>query len=158
MTDSQVFPHIQISAIVPIKPARSDQRCQCTLPPQLPTDHSLVFVIWSLARASTSAITIMPLPQRCKPLLLGMGVDIGTDGERNYIEERHPGLLGKELLREGKCDWGGDPADSHHGPETSADGGANLVPGAGAGDEGHAGQVDGVLDWCDLDCMSVLCG
>jgi hypothetical protein len=87
-----------------------------------------------------------------------MSIDVCTDDESDHIEERHPSLLGKELLREGKCDRGGDPADSHDGPETGADSGAYLVPGAGPGDEGHAGEIDGVLDWGDLEWMLVMCG
>lgn len=99
----------------------------------------------------------MPLPQRSKPLLFGMRIDVCTDDESNDIEERYPGLLGEELLREGKCERGGDPANSHDRPESSADGSADLVPGAGPSDEGHAGEVDGVLDWCNLDCVLVPC-
>ena len=106
--------------------------------PQVTPDSGLVSIIWSLARAATSSIAIMPLPQRCEPLLLGMSVDVRSNHKGNNIEERHPGLFGKKLLRKGKCDGGGDPADPHHGPETSTDGGAYLMPGTGASDEGHA--------------------
>lgn len=86
-----------------------------------------------------------------------MSVDVRSNHKGNNIEERHPGLFGKKLLRKGKCDGGGDPADPHHGPETSTDGGAYLMPGTGASDEGHASQVDGVLNWRDLGCIYQYC-
>lgn len=79
-----------------------------------------------------------------------MSVDVGSDDKGNHVEEWYPGLLRKELLRKGKRDRRGDPADSHHRPKAGADGGAHLVPGAGARDEGHAREVDGVLNWRDL--------
>ena len=77
------------------------------------------------------------LPQSSKPLLLGMGIDVGPNAEGYDVEERNPSLFGQEFLGKCQCQWGGDPADAHDGPETGAHGGADLVPGAGAGDDGH---------------------
>lgn len=93
----------------------------------------------------------MLLPQRSQSLLLGGRVDVGSDQESDEVEERHPCLLGQELLSERERDGRGDPGDFHDGQEAGAHGGAYLVEGAGAGDDGHGGQVDGVLDWRDLD-------
>lgn len=75
-----------------------------------------------------------------------MGVDIGSDKEPNDVEEWNPGLFGEELLGEGKSQWRSNPADLHDREETGLDGGADLVEGAGASDNGHGGQVDDVLD------------
>ncbi len=90
------------------------------------------------------------LPQRGEPLLLCVSVDIGADTEGHKVEEWHPGMLWEELLRKGQGDWRSDPADFHDWHETSTDGGTDLMPGAGAGNESHGGQIDGVLDGCDL--------
>ena len=89
-------------------------------------------------------------PQGCKPLLLRVRVDICTDDESDDVEERHPGVLGEELLRKGEADGARDPRDLHDLPEADLDGGADLVVCPCAGDEGHGGQVDGVLDGGDL--------
>lgn len=89
------------------------------------------------------------LAQRFQTLLLGMGVDVGSDEEADDVEERHPGVLGQELLGKGQGQRGGDPADLHDGHEAGLDGGADLVDGAGAGDDGHGGEVDAVLDGGD---------
>ena len=86
--------------------------------------------------------TTYPLPQRRQSLLFGVRVDIGADAESDDIEEGHPRLLRQELLRERQRDGRGDPGDFHDGHEAGADGGADLVPGAGAGDDGHGGEVD----------------
>ena len=91
-----------------------------------------------------------PLPQSFQPLLLGVRVDVSADDERDDVEERHPGLFRQEHLRERQRERAGDPADAHDGQEAGADGGADLMPGARAGDDGHRGEVDGVLDWGDL--------
>lgn len=90
------------------------------------------------------------LPQSLEALLLGVGVDIGSNEETDDVEERHPGVLGQELLGKGQGQWGGDPADLHDGQEAGLDGGANLVEGARASNDGHRGQVDAVLDGGDL--------
>jgi len=126
-------------------------------PPCRPQAGAIIRLVvsWSLTRAPTPSITIMSLPQGSKSLLLGMRVDICSDDESNDVEEWYPGLFWEELLRKGECNWGGDPANSHHGPEASADGGAYLMHGARTRDEGHAGKVDGVLDWCDLGTQGV---
>lgn len=99
----------------------------------------------------------MLLAQRGEALLLGDGVDVGADDERDQVEEGHPRGLGQELLRKGEADGTDDPADAHDLPEADADGGADLVEGAGAGDEGHGDEVDAVLDGGDLggDCSLV---
>lgn len=85
-----------------------------------------------------------------------MGVDVGADEETDNVEERHPGVLREELLRESERNGGGDPADLHDGKETSLDGGADLVEGPCASDERHRGQVDRVLDGRHLYCVSIL--
>jgi hypothetical protein len=79
-----------------------------------------------------------------------MRVDVRANDERDEVEKRHPSLRRKERLREGQRDRGCEPADAHDGPEAGADGRAHLVPGSSAGDPGHACEVDGVLDGCDL--------
>ena len=60
-------------------------------------------------------------------------------------------MLGKELLRESQRDRRGDPADFHHGHEASSDCGSDLVESPRPGNDGHGGEVDGVLDWGDLE-------
>lgn len=79
-----------------------------------------------------------------------MCIDISPDEEGDNVEERHPSVFGKEFLGKGQRDGRGDPADFHDGHEASADGGADLVEGAGAGDDGHRGEIDGVLNGRDL--------
>lgn len=93
----------------------------------------------------------MLLSESGKSLLLGVGIDVGADDKGNDVEERHPGLLRQELLGESQGDGGGGPGDLHDGHETGADGGADLVEGAGACNDGHAGQVDCVLNGGDLN-------
>lgn len=83
-----------------------------------------------------------PLPQRSQSLLFGMRIDIRANAESHDIEEWHPCLLRQELLRERQRDGRGDPGDFHDGHEAGANGGADLMPGAGAGDDGHGGEVD----------------
>lgn len=77
--------------------------------------------------------------QRRNPLLLRMCIDVSPNNEGNEIKERHPSLRGEELLRKGKRNGRGYPGDFHDGHEAGADGGADLVDGAGAGYEGHGG-------------------
>ena len=79
-----------------------------------------------------------------------MGVDVGTDNKANQVEEGHPGVLGKELLRKGKGQRRGDPANLHDGHETSAHGSADLVDVTRTGDVTHGREVDDVLDGSDL--------
>lgn len=97
-----------------------------------------------------TTVRILP-PQSLQPLLLGVRVDIRADDEAEEVEERHPGFVGEEGLGEGQGDGRRDPGDLHDGHEAGADGGADLVESAGAGDDGHGGQVDYVLDWGDLE-------
>jgi hypothetical protein len=85
--------------------------------------------------------------QSRESLLLGMRVDIGTNHERNQVEEWNPSLLWQESLSESQTDWGGNPADAHDGPETGSDGGSDLVEGSGAGNDCHGDEIDRVLDW-----------
>ena len=68
-----------------------------------------------------------------------MRIDIRADHKADEVEERHPRLLREEGLREGECEWRRDPGDFHDGHEAGAHGGADLVEGAGAGDDGHGG-------------------
>lgn len=90
------------------------------------------------------------LAQSFETLLLGVGVDVGSDEETNDVEEGHPGVLREELLGKGQSQRGGDPADLHDGHEAGADGGADLVEGARTSNDRHGAQVDGVLDGGDL--------
>lgn len=83
----------------------------------------------------------MLLAQSCETLLLGNGVDIRADDERNEVEERNPGALGKELLRKGQADGRGDPAHTHHLPKADLEGGAYLMERPRASDERHGDQV-----------------
>ena len=85
-------------------------------------------------------------PQSREPLLLGVRVDVCTNDESNDIEEWHPSMLGKEFLGERQGNRRYDPAHLHDGHEAGLDGGLDLVVGAGAGDQGHGHEVDGVLD------------
>ena len=84
-----------------------------------------------------------------------MRIDVGANNKRNDIEERHPSLLGQELLRKSQSQWRGDPADLHDGHEASSDGGTNLMERSSAGNESHGRQVDHVLDGCNLRLMLV---
>lgn len=88
--------------------------------------------------------------QSCEPLLLLVRVDVGTDEEADDVEEGYPGLLGQELLGKGQGQRRGEPADLHDRHETGANGGADLVECASTGDDGHGGEVDGILDGRDL--------
>ena len=90
------------------------------------------------------------LSKSFEALLLGVGVDVGSDEETNDVEERHPGVLGQELLRKGQCQRRGHPADLHDGEEAGADGRADLVQSPCSGDDGHRRQIHGVLDRGDL--------
>lgn len=100
--------------------------------------------------ASITAVAKVLLAESCEALLLGDGVDVGTDDEGDEVEEGNPELVGEELLGKGQADGGGDPGDAHHLPEADLDGSANLVVSAGAGDEGHGDEVDAVLDGGNL--------
>lgn len=108
-----------------------------------------------LAPAAAAAVAVVLSPQGGEPLLLGVCVDVGADDEADDVEEGHPGGLGQELLGKGQRDGRDDPADLHDGHEAGLDGCADLVECAGAGDEGHGGQVDAVLDGRDLGGLAL---
>lgn len=95
-------------------------------------------ILAPLIKAAAPLILVLP-PQRLQPLLLRMRIDVRPDHKPDEVEERHPRLVGQECLRKGEGEWGGDPGDLHDGHEACADGGADLMEGAGAGDDGHAG-------------------
>lgn len=105
-----------------------------------------------------TAVAKVLLAESCEALLLGDGVDVGTDDEGDEVEEGNPELVGEELLGKGQADGRGDPGNAHHLPEADLDGSANLVVSAGAGDEGHGDEVDAVLDGGNLrDRWLVVC-
>jgi hypothetical protein len=120
---------------------------------------SWVVVVWSSAAGRRpSSLAVVLSPQGCKPLLLGVRVDVCTDDERDNVEERYPRLLREELLRKREADGGRDPADLHDRPEAGLDRCSNLVEGARAGDDGHSNEVNAVLDRRDLSRGSVNVG
>lgn len=88
----------------------------------------------------------MLLAQGCKTLLLGDRVDVCAEDERHKVEERHPGVFGQELLREGQADGRGDPADLHDLPEAHPDGCSHLVVCPSTSDEGHSSEIHGILN------------
>lgn len=81
-----------------------------------------------------------------------MSVDVGSDEESDNVEERHPGVFGKELLGESERQRRRDPADLHHGHEAGLNGCADLVQGARAGDDSHRHEVHCILNGRDLQC------
>jgi len=87
--------------------------------------------------------------QRLKSLLLGMSVNVCANDEADYVEEWHPGLFRKEFLRKCQGQWRCDPANLHHGHESRLDGGTDLVKRSCAGDNGHRGKEDCILDGRD---------
>lgn len=86
-----------------------------------------------------------------KPLLLGLRIDPGADDKGNDVEEWHPCMFWQELLGEGESQRRGYPADLHHWQEAGSDGSPDLVECPCAGDHSHGGEVDGVLNWGNLD-------
>jgi len=104
----------------------------------------------------TSSLAVVLLPQCRQPLLLGVCVDVGTDHESDQVEEGNPDLLWEELLRKCQGDRRCGPGYLHDGHETCVDGRANLVEGACTSNDGHGGEVDGVLDGRDLEDISAL--
>lgn len=103
-----------------------------------------------IALAGITGITVVLLAQSCETLLLGEGVDVGTNDKGDQVEEGDPELVREELLGKGQADGRGEPGDAHDSPEADLDGGANLVECASAGNESHGDQVDAVLDGCNL--------
>lgn len=59
-------------------------------------------------------------------------------------------MRGKKFLRKDERNGAGAPRHLHDGHEPRLDCGADLVEGARAGDDGHAREVDDVLDGRDL--------
>lgn len=98
----------------------------------------------------------MLLAQGGQPLLLGHGVDVGADDERDQVEEGYPCVLGQELLRKGQAHGRRDPADTHDLPEPDADGSPHLMVRPGASYDSHGAQVNGVLNGGDLGTLSIL--
>lgn len=101
--------------------------------------------------AGASRVTVVLLSQSSETLLLGVSIDVGTNDKADDVEERHPGLLGQELLGKGQCQRRGAPADLHDRQQAGANSGADLMNGAGSGDQGHCREVDGVLNGRDLE-------
>ena len=101
-----------------------------------------IVIFWS----ATASGFIISLAESGKALLLRERVDIRPDDEGDEVEERHPGVLGQELLRKGEAQRRCDPADLCDGPKARFPGGMDLVDGLGAGDDGHRDQIHCVLD------------
>ena len=94
-------------------------------------------------------------PQSLESLLLRLRVNPGANDKGHEIEKRYPSLLRQELLGKRQCQGRYDPADFHDGHEASSDGRSDLVEGPGTGDDGHGGEVDCILDRCDLQILNV---
>ena len=62
-------------------------------------------------------------------------------------------MLRQELLGKGQRQGRDDPADFHDGHEAGSDGRSDLVEGPGARDDGDGGEIDGILDGCDLQIL-----
>jgi hypothetical protein len=90
------------------------------------------------------------LPQSCKPLLLGVSVDVRADDEGNDVEKGYPSLLREEFLGKGECKRRRDPADFHNRHETSSNSRANLMPGSSSSDHRHRSKIDGILNRSNL--------
>jgi hypothetical protein len=107
--------------------------------------------------SSTPALIEMSLSQSRKALLLCDGVDICSNAKPDNVEERDPGVLGKELLRESESQRGSNPADLHYGHETSFPGRMDLMDCPCTSDNRHRDQIDRVLDRSDLhDALEVI--
>lgn len=85
----------------------------------------------------SSALVMVSLSQRCKALLLCNRIDVGSNSERDDVEEWDPGVLGKELLRKGKSEGRDDPADLHDRHKSGLPGRVDLVECPRASDDGH---------------------
>ena len=59
-------------------------------------------------------------------------------------------MLRQELLRESERYRTRHPGDFHDGHEARVHRGTNLVEGTRAGYHGHRGEIDCILDGCDL--------
>jgi len=107
-------------------------------------------VIVTRPSSLASWITIVLPPQRCKPLLLGVCIDICTDDKSDDVEKWHPRLFRKEFLRECEGNWRCDPADLHDGHETSFNSCTNLMESSRSSDDRHWSQVNCVLQGRNL--------
>jgi len=83
------------------------------------------------------------------PLLLGEGVDIGSNDETNEVKEWDPSMRWQEPLCKGQSDRAGNPADFHNWEESSSDHCLNILLLSGTSNNGHTGEVDHVLDGCN---------
>ena len=59
-------------------------------------------------------------------------------------------MLRQEFLSECQGQRRGDPADLHDGHKARSNSSPDLVECPGAGDDGHGGKVDRILNWRDL--------
>jgi hypothetical protein len=119
--------------------------------PELSTARCLVITLGcSGIILSTSAILLVSLSQSREALLLCHGVEVRSRRERYDIEERDPGVLGKELLRKSEGQGRYDPADLHDRHEASLPSGMDLVECPRASDDGHGDEVHAVLDRSNL--------
>ena len=91
----------------------------------------------SSAEVSTCEITTYLSPQSGQPLLLSMRINVGTNYERDDIEEGDPSVLGQELLGKRQSQWRRNPADFHDRHEAGPDGSSDLVEGPRASNDSH---------------------
>lgn len=91
------------------------------------------------------------LSESLETLLLGVGVDVGTDDETDNVEEWHPGVLWQELLREGESDRRSDPAHLHDRQETGLDSCTDLVNRPSTCNDSHRREIDYILNRRDLE-------
>lgn len=110
-------------------------------------------IVFGSAHAIIATVTKVLSAQGSETLLLGDGVDVGTNEEGYKVEERHPKFVGEEFLGKGEANGRRDPRDAHDSPETDLDSGANLVICTRPGNESHGDQVNAVLDGGDLERM-----
>jgi len=83
--------------------------------PETQTSHDTLkkydtepLVVWAgvvVRSARSASAVVVLLPQSRQPLLLGMRIDVCTNDKGNDVEEWHPRLLGKELLRKRQGYW-----------------------------------------------------
>ena len=103
----------------------------------------------SLHRHQVTVLAYLP-PQSLKSLLLRLRIDPGADDKGNNIEERHPSVFWQELLGECQRQRRDDPANFHDRHEAGSDGRSDLMEGPRTSNDSHRGEIDCVLDWCDL--------
>ena len=90
-----------------------------------------------LGKVFTRGSTTYLPPQSSQPLLLGVGINVCTDHERDEIEEGNPSVLGQELLGKRQSQWRRNPADLHDRHEAGPDSSSDLVEGPRASDDSH---------------------